>query len=77
MFFGIIFYTLRSGAKVTQNNPWNEFADTLEWTLPSPPPEHTFEILPKQEEWDKSHRYPESMEEWAGTDHPTDAQYEK
>ena len=77
MFFGIIAYTLRSGARVTQNNPWNEFADTLEWTLPSPPPEHTFEILPKQEEWDKSHRYPESMEEWAGTDHPTDAQYEK
>ena len=52
-FFWVIFYTLRSGARVTENNPWNEYADTLEWTLPSPPPEHTFEILPKQEEWDK------------------------
>ena len=52
-FFGIIAYTLLKGARVTQNNPWNEYADTLEWTLPSPPPEHTFEILPKQEDWDK------------------------
>ena len=34
-----------------------EYADTLEWTLPSPPPEHTFEILPKQEEWDKQHSH--------------------
>tara|TARA_R110002074_G_scaffold42326_2_gene111485 strand:+ start:2278 stop:3951 length:1674 start_codon:yes stop_codon:yes gene_type:complete len=52
-FFGIIAYSLLRGAKVTANNPWNEYADTLEWTLPSPPPEHTFEILPKQEDWDK------------------------
>ncbi|MEO0863726.1 MAG: cytochrome c oxidase subunit I, partial [Pseudomonadota bacterium] len=48
-FFGVVIYALRAGAKVTENNPWNEYADTLEWTLPSPPPEHTFEILPKQE----------------------------
>ena len=52
-FFGVMAYSLTRGARVTQNNPWNEYADTLEWTLPSPPPEHTFEILPKQEEWDK------------------------
>ena len=52
-FFGIIAYTLLRGAKATEANPWNEYADTLEWTLPSPPPEHTFEILPKQEDWDK------------------------
>ena len=51
-FFGIVIYSLLKGARVTENNPWNEYADTLEWTLPSPPPEHTFEILPKQEEWD-------------------------
>ena len=75
-FFGVIIWSLLKGAKVTQNNPWNEYADTLEWTLPCPPPEHTFEILPKQSEWDKSHRYPESLEEWAGTDHPGDAQFE-
>ena len=56
-FFGVIWYTLRSGAKVTANNPWNEYADTLEWTLPSPPPEHTFEILPKQEDWDHAPKH--------------------
>jgi cytochrome c oxidase subunit 1 len=74
-FFWVIGYSLTRGARVTANNPWNEFADTLEWTLPSPPPEHTFEILPKQEDWDKSHLYPATVEEWAGTDHPTDGQY--
>jgi cytochrome c oxidase subunit 1 len=28
------------------NNPWGEGAKTLEWTLPSPPPFHTFEQQP-------------------------------
>ncbi|WP_298861516.1 cytochrome c oxidase subunit I [uncultured Sulfitobacter sp.] len=56
-FFGVMAWTLTRGARVTANNPWNEFADTLEWTLPSPPPEHTFEQLPKQSDWDKSHSH--------------------
>ena len=56
-FFGIVAWSLLRGAKSTEANPWNEYADTLEWTLPSPPPEHTFEILPKQEEWDKQHSH--------------------
>jgi cytochrome c oxidase subunit 1 len=56
-FIGVIFYTLTRGARVTENNPWNEYADTLEWTLPSPPPEHTFETLPKQSDWDKGHAH--------------------
>jgi cytochrome c oxidase subunit 1 len=56
-FFGVMAWTLTRGARVTVNNPWNEFADTLEWTLPSPPPEHTFEQLPKQSDWDKSHSH--------------------
>ncbi|WP_299149222.1 cytochrome c oxidase subunit I [uncultured Tateyamaria sp.] len=51
-FFGVIAWSLLRGAKAPEANPWNEYADTLEWTLPSPPPEHTFEILPKQEDWD-------------------------
>ncbi len=56
-FIGVLFYTLFAGKRVTVNNPWNEFADTLEWTLPCPPPEHTFETLPKQSDWDKSHAH--------------------
>jgi len=29
------------------DNPWGEGATTLEWTLPSPPPYHQFETLPR------------------------------
>ncbi|MDE2244386.1 MAG: cytochrome c oxidase subunit I [Bradyrhizobium sp.] len=29
------------------DNPWGEGATTLEWTLPSPPPFHQFESLPR------------------------------
>src|SRR6266498_2094843 len=28
-------------------NPWGSGATTLEWTLPSPPPFHQFEVLPR------------------------------
>ncbi len=56
-FIGIVFYTLTRGARVTEKNYWNEHADTLEWTLPSPPPEHTFETLPKQSDWDHGHTH--------------------
>jgi cytochrome c oxidase subunit 1 len=56
-FIGVVFYTIRYGKPVNANNYWNEHADTLEWTLPSPPPEHTFETLPKQSDWDHSHAH--------------------
>ena len=56
-FIGIVFYTLFAGRKITENNYWNEYADTLEWTLPCPPPEHTFEQLPKRSDWDKGHAH--------------------
>jgi cytochrome c oxidase subunit 1 len=29
------------------NNPWGAGATTLEWTLPSPPPFHQYEVLPR------------------------------
>ncbi|MBS0574512.1 MAG: cytochrome c oxidase subunit I [Proteobacteria bacterium] len=56
-FIGVVFYTLLWGRRITQNNYWNEYADTLEWTLPCPPPEHTFEQLPKQSDWDHAHAH--------------------
>ncbi len=51
-FIGIVFYTLLAGKRETRANYWNEYADTLEWTLPTPVPEHTFEQLPQPEDWD-------------------------
>jgi cytochrome c oxidase subunit I len=33
--------------RVAGNNPWGAGATTLEWTLPSPPPFHQFETLPR------------------------------
>ncbi|MEO9649679.1 MAG: cytochrome c oxidase subunit I [Roseobacter sp.] len=56
-FIGVMVYSIAYGRKSTAANPWNEYADTLEWTLPSPPPEHTFEQLPKQEDWDNKHAH--------------------
>jgi len=45
-FVGIAIYTLTSGRRV-EANYWGEGATTLEWTVPSPPPFHTFEELPR------------------------------
>jgi cytochrome c oxidase subunit 1 len=44
-FVYIIFYTLKLGKKCG-DNPWGEGADTLEWTISSPPPYHSFETQP-------------------------------
>ena len=46
LFFFIVFYTLRYGKRVGDNY-WGEGADTLEWTVSSPPPFHTFEKQPR------------------------------
>ena len=52
-FIGIVAYTLVAGRKIKEADYWGEYADTLEWTLPNPPPEHTFEQLPTRDMWDK------------------------
>jgi cytochrome c oxidase subunit 1 len=44
-FVYVVIYTLRYGKPCPQN-PWGEGADTLEWSVDSPPPYHTFETLP-------------------------------
>lgn len=45
LFIFIIFYTLKFGKKCPDNQ-WGEGADTLEWTISSPPPFHSFETPP-------------------------------
>jgi cytochrome c oxidase subunit I len=46
VFFVNLFWSLGWGRKAP-GNYWGEGATTLEWTLPSPPPFHQFETLPK------------------------------
>mgnify|MGYP001226989435 CR=1 FL=1 len=46
IFFVNVFWSLAAGRKA-EGNYWGEGATTLEWTLPSPPPFHQFETLPK------------------------------
>jgi cytochrome c oxidase subunit 1 len=45
-FLFVIFRTFTAGEKAA-DNPWGEGATTLEWTVSSPPPFHTFEELPE------------------------------
>jgi len=44
-FFSMALAMMRK--KKTVDNPWGEGATTLEWTLSSPPPFHSFEKLPR------------------------------
>ncbi len=46
MFYYIVWHTYRSGKIVTAANPWGEGATTLEWTVPTPAPFHTHEVMP-------------------------------
>src|SRR4029077_5493441 len=44
-FVGVVLYTLFAGKRVGANY-WGEGATTLEWTVSSPPPFHSYEELP-------------------------------
>jgi cytochrome c oxidase subunit 1 len=46
LFVYIVIRTLSAGERIAEN-PWGEGATTLEWTLSSPPPFHTYEELPR------------------------------
>ena len=45
LFLIVVWRTFTSGARA-EANPWGQGATTLEWTVSSPPPEHTFETPP-------------------------------
>ena len=45
IFLCLVFKALASGENAA-DNPWGEGADTLEWTVPSPPNFHSFDELP-------------------------------
>jgi cytochrome c oxidase subunit 1 len=45
LFFVVVWRTLTAG-KPAEANPWGEGATTLEWTVASPAPFHTFEDVP-------------------------------
>ncbi|MBT4989707.1 MAG: cytochrome c oxidase subunit I [Rickettsiales bacterium] len=45
LFLVIIYMTLKSGKKAG-SNPWGKYANTLEWTISSPPPVHSFSKQP-------------------------------
>ena len=40
-------YVLAAGKRTAQANPWGEGATTLEWSVSSPPPFHTYDQLPQ------------------------------
>ncbi|MDX1425241.1 MAG: cytochrome c oxidase subunit I [Kiloniellales bacterium] len=46
VFLLVVWRTLAAG-RPCPANPWGAGATTLEWTLPSPPPFHSFETLPR------------------------------
>jgi cytochrome c oxidase subunit 1 len=46
LFVYIVFHTLLAGRKIGAN-PWGEGATTLEWSVSSPPPFHSYEELPR------------------------------
>jgi cytochrome c oxidase subunit I len=46
IFFMYVVYRALTAGEKAADNPWGEGATTLEWTVSSPPPFHTFEDLP-------------------------------
>lgn len=53
LFFFYVVYRVFADKVKCPANPWGESANTLEWTVSSPPPFHQFEELPVIEDEDK------------------------
>lgn len=47
LFFFYVLYRIFKDKKPCPANPWGDGADTLEWTIPSPPAFHSFDEQPK------------------------------
>lgn len=47
VFFLLVIWRTFAAGRQAEANPWGEGATTLEWTVASPPPFHTFEELPR------------------------------
>ncbi|HMF06810.1 MAG TPA: cbb3-type cytochrome c oxidase subunit I, partial [Methylocella sp.] len=43
---GVLIYTIVAGQRIRDANYWGSGATTLEWSVPTPAPAHTFETLP-------------------------------
>ncbi|KAF0143382.1 MAG: cytochrome c oxidase subunit I [Rhodospirillaceae bacterium] len=61
VFLLVLWQTFTSREKLPAN-PWGQGATTLEWTLPSPPPFHTFEHQPMIQEDHSAHHHPAPAE---------------
>lgn len=46
LFFLFVVFEAFAKKRAAGNNPWGEGATTLEWTVTSPPPFHTYETIP-------------------------------
>ncbi|MFW5698831.1 MAG: cytochrome c oxidase subunit I [Planctomycetota bacterium] len=47
LYFVYVLYRTFTSTERVADNPWGQGADTLEWTVSSPPPFHTFNELPQ------------------------------
>jgi cytochrome c oxidase subunit 1 len=46
-FLAVTAYVMAAGKRTAQANPWGDGATTLEWSVSSPPPFHTYNELPQ------------------------------
>ena len=74
VYFAVMIYTFFKGKKVTRD-PWD--ARTLEWSLPTPPPEYNYRVIPtvhaRDNWWYEKHHQEEVARENAAHEHEEQA----